>query len=110
MGAIRMAAMSEFLSDYDAGRRDGRYLPYSLPQLDLPDSSFDLAICSHFLFLYSDEFPLAFHLDSILEMLRVAGEARIFPLLDMHGNRSCHVAPVMSALQKLGHRPTIQRV
>jgi hypothetical protein len=110
MGAIRMATMNEFLTDYDDGRRDGRYLPYSLPRLDLPDNSFDLALCSHFLFLYSDEFSLSFHLDSILEMLRIAGEARIFPLLDMQGNRSCHVAPLISALQGLGHHPSVERV
>jgi hypothetical protein len=45
LGRIRLAAMEVFLGDYEAGRRQGRYLPHALPQLDLVDDSFDLALC-----------------------------------------------------------------
>src|SRR5262245_27150604 len=85
MGEVRMAAMAEFLADYEEGKLEGRYVPMSLPGIDLPDRSFALALCSHFLFLYAAEFSVTFHVDSILEMLRAAREARIFPLLDMEG-------------------------
>lgn len=45
--------------------------------------SFDLAVCSHLLFLYSEHLSEDFHVESIKELCRVAGEARIFPLLEL---------------------------
>ena len=64
LGEMRIAAMQTFLDDYEQGREEGRYLDGRCRELDFADDSFDLALCSHFLFLYSDEFPLAFHLES----------------------------------------------
>lgn len=52
LGQIRMAAMEKFLQDYPLGRQEGRYLNASLPQLPFAGREFDLALCSHFLFLY----------------------------------------------------------
>ena len=51
---VRMAAMERFLVDFAADPQQVRYRPMSLPQLDFPDNQFELALCSHFLFLYSD--------------------------------------------------------
>src|SRR5262245_50109846 len=53
LGEVRMAAMNAFLDDYPAGRAAGRYIDAELPLLPFGDSSFDLALCSHFLFLYT---------------------------------------------------------
>lgn len=110
LGHVRMAAMEDFLSDYDAGRRDGRYLAQSLPSLDLPDDAFDLALSSHFLLLYSDELPFDFHASAVREMCRLAPEARIFPLLDMHGRRSRHLEPLIAALHGAGLSAEVERV
>ena len=77
MGRARMAAMDEFLADYDAGLREGRYLDQSLPHLGFADDSFDLALCSHFLLLYSDELSAEFHREAVVEMCRIAREARV---------------------------------
>jgi hypothetical protein len=110
LGRVRMAAMREFLDDYDAGRRAGRYVAAALPNLPFADRSFDLALCSHFLFLYSDEFSVDDHRRSMLEMCRVAGEVRIFPLLDMRGRRSEHVGPVLEALRGQGLEAHLERV
>ena len=52
MGQVRVAAMERFLLDYDAGLREGRYVPAALPHLPFADEWFDLALCSHLLFLY----------------------------------------------------------
>jgi hypothetical protein len=52
LGRMRMEAMQEFLGDYDLGKREGRYVEATLPTLVFPDKFFDLAVCSHFLFLY----------------------------------------------------------
>lgn len=110
LGRVRMAAMEEFLSDYDAGRREGRYLPLSLPSLALPDDAFDLALCSHFLLLYSSELDFDFHVRAVREMCRVAPEARIFPLLDLEGRRSSHLEPLVAALRDAGLLAVIEDV
>ena len=77
---MRIEAMSEFLMDYDEGKEEGRYIADALPALSFAEDQFDLALSSHFLFLYSEHLDEAFHLRSILEMLRVAKEVRVFPL------------------------------
>jgi hypothetical protein len=81
LGRVRLAAMNDFLDDYAAGKRDGRYLDAELPTLPFADASFDLALSSHLLFLYTTQLGEAFHRAAILEMCRVAREVRIFPLL-----------------------------
>ena len=88
LGAIRMAAMSAFLDDYDAGRESGRYVNAGLPALPFADRSFDLALSSHFLFLYTTQLGDTFHRQAIAEMCRVATEVRIFPLLALGGQAS----------------------
>lgn len=104
VGETRMAAMRAFLADFDAGKAEGRYLNESLPSLPFADGSFDLALSSHLLFLYSAALSLDFHLAAIREMLRVAQEARIYPLTQMGGGMSAHVESVITALTAEGYR------
>ena len=106
----RMAAMQRFLDDYEAGLGAGRYVPAELPTLPFPDGAFDLAVCSHALFLYSDLLDEDFHFDSIVEMCRVASEARVFPLLDYNGVRSFHLDPVRERLYEAGLTASVERV
>jgi hypothetical protein len=98
LGRVRMKVMEDFLADYDSGKRDGRYLDAELPDLAFPDRSFDLAVCSHFLFLYSDHLSAAFHRRAILELCRVAAEVRIFPLLALGGRPSPHLPSIIEDL------------
>jgi hypothetical protein len=102
LGAWRFSAMRSFLADYEQGRREGRYCAAALPDLPFADGSFELALCSHFLFYYSDQFSEGFHEKAILEMLRVAPEARIFPLVDLNGRVSRHRDSLVSGLRKSG--------
>ena len=51
-----------------------------MPDLPFDDGAFDLALSSHLLFLYSEQFDLGFHVRALEEMLRVAAEVRVFPL------------------------------
>jgi len=102
LGQVRMAAMELFLSDYEEGRGQGRYVPAGLPALPFADQAFELALCSHFLFLYSVQLTLNFHVASLNELCRVAREVRVFPLLDTEGKRSCHVNAVTQALDMEG--------
>ena len=106
---IRIEAMMEFLMDYEDGKEEGRYVEAQLPDLPFEDNSFDLALSSHLLFLYSDHLDLAFHKASIEEMLRVADEVRIFPLLTLTNELSPHVEPVMEYLKEKGYDVRIEK-
>jgi hypothetical protein len=98
LGRIRMQAMEAFLGDYDLGKRQGRYVDAELPSIAFPDKSFDVALCSHFLFLYTEHLSEAFHRSAILELCRVAREVRIFPLLALDGRTSRYVAGMVNDL------------
>jgi hypothetical protein len=106
LGEVRMTAMDDFLADYPQGRRQGRYLPMSAPALALADDSFELALCSHFLFLYSKHLNLDFHIDTIGELCRIGSEVRIFPLQQLGATLSPHVAPVTAHFEAAGYSVT----
>ncbi len=98
---VRMGAMQEFLGDYRAGRSEGRYIPAALPNLPFPDNSFDLCLCSHFLFLYESLGP-DFTIRSIREMVRVAPEVRIYPIVDTNGHQADYFGGVRERLHTAG--------
>jgi len=105
---IRMQAMSRFLKDFGAGGNP--YAAAQLPDLPFGDRQFDLALCSHFLFTYSDLVSTDKHIAFLKETARVAAEVRVFPILDMDGGPSPHVDPVIAALSELGMAATIENV
>ncbi|WMW21925.1 SAM-dependent methyltransferase [Methanolobus mangrovi] len=102
LGRIRMDSMKLFLEDFEEGKKQGRYIAGELPELPFEDNSFDLALVSHLLFLYSEQLSLDFHLLAIDELLRVAGEVRIFPLLDLNSRKSIHLDEVIGYLLSQG--------
>jgi hypothetical protein len=106
----RRRAMERFLDDYEQGLNEGRYVDAELPRLPFPDNTFDLALCSHFLFLYSAHLDLTFHRQAIHEMLRVASEVRIFPLVALGGAPSPHLDAVQDALRLGGFHVSVERV
>lgn len=106
----RIKTIELFIDDYEQGKQDGKYLNQELPRLDFADQCFDLALCSHFLFLYSAHLDLDFHLDSIKEMLRVSQEIRIFPLLTLMQKTSPYLDVVMSELSNLGYFMKVKEV
>ena len=104
---IRMSAMRTFLKDDQQGLKQKRYLFEMLPSLSFKDRSFDLALSSHFLFLYSEHLDFEFHLSAILEMLRVANEVRIFPLMTLNNVYSPHIKKVQEVLVQRGYKSEI---
>ena len=66
LGRIRMTAMETFLEDFDAGKQEGRYIDGELPSLPFDEAQFDIALSSHFLFLYGTHLSAEFHLQSLL--------------------------------------------
>ena len=110
LGAVRMAAMEDFLNDYQSGKTDGRYIEAELPSLPFGDASFDLALCSHFLFLYTTQLGEAFHHAAIRELCRVATEVRIFPLLALGATPSPIVGRVVEEFGGQGFKISIENV
>jgi hypothetical protein len=100
--ANRETAIAIFLKDYDLGKSEGRYINAELPKLDFQDQQFQLALCSHFLFLYSEHLSFEFHLDSIRELCRIAEEVRIFPLLNLAQLRSPYIDEICNTLAEEG--------
>jgi hypothetical protein len=110
LGRARLESMRRFLTDFEAGKAAGRYVTASLPSLPFGDGQFDLALCSHLLFLYSDQLSFEFHRAAVEELLRVAKEVRIFPLLSLERRPSPHVEPLRSYLSERGWAAEIRPV
>lgn len=110
LGEIRMAAMNQFITDFPLGLAARRYVTDALPSLSFDTKQFDLALCSHFLFSYSD-LGEDFHQASILELCRIAKEVRIFPLLVNFSNQtSPWLQPTIKYLQSQGYQTEIMQV
>ncbi|ACK72374.1 SAM-dependent methyltransferase [Gloeothece citriformis PCC 7424] len=105
----RTKALNIFLSDYEKGRQEKHYQMGALPHLPFESYQFQLGLCSHFLFLYSDLLSLEFHLNSIQEMCRVAQEVRVFPLLTLSLQVSSYIEPVREAMAKIGIQSCIEQ-
>ena len=69
-----------------------------------------MALCSHFLFLYSAHFDADFHVAAIRELCRVATELRIFPVLELGSVQSRHLNFVMERLRESGFSAELQTV
>ena len=110
LGEVRMATMRRFLDNFPRGISEKRYRTEELPTLGFEHSTFDPALCSHFLFTYSEQLSADFHVSTIEEMCRVAYEARVFPLLDYAGEPSSILRPVVGELRARGYRSETRRV
>ncbi|HUR34460.1 MAG TPA: class I SAM-dependent methyltransferase [Vicinamibacterales bacterium] len=106
----RLAAMQLFLEDFERGQAEGRYVTASLPTLPFADAAFDLALSSHFLFLYTTQLGEDFHRRAVREMCRVAREVRIFPLVALGGAASPLVDPVCADLRADGFIVAVELV
>jgi hypothetical protein len=106
---LRLKAMERFLDDYEVGKSAQRYRYEELPNIPFTDDTFDLAWSSHFLFLYSEHFDFEFHKRAVFEMLRVAKEVRIFPILDLNNSVSKHLNSLLVLLKESGYCYEIQK-
>src|SRR5262249_21724633 len=98
------------LADYPSGKSEGRYIDAELPSLPFRETAFDLALSSHFLFLYTSQLGETFHRLAIREMCRVASEVRIFPLLTLGATPSPFVTPVAEDCRARGFNVTLETV
>ena len=102
--------LRRFIADYPRGKAGGRYVEASLPALPFGGASFDLALSPHLPFFYGEHLDMAFHIRPSEGMLHVATEVRCFPLLQIGGKSSPHVAGVVEAFRSLGANATVEPV
>ncbi len=110
LGHIRMLAMTDFLQDYENGKKEGRYLAGELPHLSFKDKEFDMALSSHFLFLYSQHLNEEFHIAALKEMLRISNEVRIFPVVMLNGLVSPYLKTITEILKTWGLHFELKKV
>ncbi len=106
----RLNSMSSFLNDLEKGIEEKRYIAGELPKLPFNNDEFDLVICSHFLFLYSEHFSFESHIQSLFEIMRVGEESRIFPILDLDAKKSVFLEPAIQKLEEFNYKCSIERV
>lgn len=83
----------------------------ALPKLPYADGSFSLVLCSHFLFLYAEQFGYTFHADSVRELMRVCkpgGIVRIYPLISLHWKPYEGLNELMDQVKAEGGIPSIR--
>jgi hypothetical protein len=108
--AKRFKSIEIFCDDYKHGLSTGRYVAGRLPRLPFLDDSYDVALCSNLLFLYSEMFDLSMHIHSVREMLRVAHTIQIFPLFALDRSISKHLGAVVEHFVAEGCSLSIQTV
>jgi hypothetical protein len=106
----RQKGMNQFFSDYQQGKAQGRYYGAADYHLPYPDFSFDFALSAHYLFADLEDQTLDVHLNIIRELARVAREVRIFPLIDLEGNSSEFLGPVLLQLQQNNYGVEVREV
>ncbi|WP_282936741.1 methyltransferase domain-containing protein [Paenibacillus sp. RC67] len=88
--ALREQSLERFIEDFQRSEGSDRYKAAGLPELPFDNDTFSLVLCSHFLFLYQEQFDEEFHLRAVRELLRVCrkgGRVLIYPLLSLRWDR-----------------------
>lgn len=109
--ALRRQSLELFLEDYGRLYSTEAYVSAALPRLPFADESFDRVLCSHFLFLYGEQFGEDFHRKAVLELARLArrgGEVRIYPLLDLKWSPYGGLGELMAFLEDRGLVPVLE--
>lgn len=103
--SLREASLHAFAAHKREESGTGRYVSAMLPELPYSENTFALVLCSHFLFLYQDQFDEKFHLQAIRELVRVCrpgGQVRIYPLLSLQWVRYPQLDQLVEALTQDG--------
>jgi len=115
--ALRLVSLKKFIDDFrrfeKEGRKEERYREEGLPCLPFAYRQFDRVLSGNFLFLYAgvgsggmltdSRFDFNFHLNSILELVRVSkNDVRIYPLNGPNGSYHPYLQPILEALKERG--------
>lgn len=83
------------------------YYAGKLPQLPFGGNRFSIVLCSHFLFLYGDQFNEEFHREAVRELMRITkpgGQIRIYPLITLDWKRYPALDDIISFIESEGGR------
>ncbi|EFM12645.1 conserved hypothetical protein [Paenibacillus curdlanolyticus YK9] len=109
----RLRSFDKFAADYASSTAKGHYIAGSLPELPFESGTFDLVLCSHFLFLYAEQFDASFHERAVLEMMRLcrpgSGQVRIYPLMSLRWEPYAHMDRLLETIRRAGGRPRFER-
>lgn len=106
--AARRAGLDAFAADYRGP--DARYVAAALPALPFPDGAFRLALSGYLLFTYPDHLDHSDHEAALRELLRVAGQVRVYPLVDTAYERYPGIDDLRRALAADGVESEVRRV
>lgn len=99
----RERSLQVFVRDYSAN--PSRYIDATVPDTGLEGNRYALILCSHFLFLYADQFDVEFHIRAIRELIRLCrpgGEIRLYPLSTLKRERYPHMTTLLDAIRSDG--------
>ncbi|GGG15608.1 class I SAM-dependent methyltransferase [Paenibacillus abyssi] len=101
----RIASLERFVADRTALDFQSRYIAGKLPELPFESSRFSLVLCSHFLFLYGQQFDMEFHRQALRELIRVCrpgGQIRIYPLVTLRFERFPGLDQLLELIRESG--------
>lgn len=103
--ANRERSLEAFRANYDGPEGRSTYRAAALPALPFDDESFALVLCSHFLFLYEEQFSYDFHRAAVKELYRLVapgGELRIYPLHSLRFAQYERLDELLAELEAMG--------
>jgi hypothetical protein len=101
----RLASLDIFMEDFAKAEARDTYFSSALPEMPFAANTFSLVLCSHFLFLYQEQFDYSFHLSALMEMYRVCkvgGQIRIYPVYDLKGEPYSFLEQLIDHMKQLG--------
>jgi hypothetical protein len=91
-------SVETFLSDYTLGKKEGRYKVLNHPPFHQLEHSFELLLCTDYLFNSAQSLTLS--VQNIMdELCKLANEIRIFPLPNLQSVVAAELGPIMLSLQ-----------
>jgi len=101
--AGRLASLQLFAAHSADETGRASYIAGSLPELPFEQGQFDRVLCSHFLFLYGDQFDADFHSRSLLEMMRICrGSISVYPLHTLKMEPYPYLEQVLDTVRQAG--------
>ncbi len=88
----------QFIADYELGKKQGRYLTIDYSPFTKLDQTFELLLCTDFLFNSTQSLKSSSQ-DIMNELCKLAVEVRIFPLPEVKTTVAAELGPIMLALQ-----------
>lgn len=108
----RQESLKRFSNHVSTSMKAGTntYIDGSLPELPFQDNEFSLVLCSHFMFLYANQFGYDFHVNSILELMRICkpgGKILIYPLISLSWEPYPQLEELMETIKANGGVPQL---